>query len=64
MYLRLPSGAPFAGVPFSMVEEYRLGRPYPRVELLPLWIDSMVGVALFALPTILRRRARAAGTAG
>ncbi|MBI2773449.1 MAG: hypothetical protein HYX56_03020 [Chloroflexi bacterium] len=63
MYYTLRAGAPFAGLPVPIVVRDESNVVAPRVGLLALWIDSMVGAALFAVPHVLRRRARAGQTA-
>lgn len=55
MYFTLPTGTPFAGLPVPIaIRHPRID--YPRVALLALWIDCMVGAAVFAVPSMLRRR--------
>lgn len=58
MYFAMLAGVPFAGLPIPIAT-----REASSVGLVALWVDCMIGAALFAVPHMLRRPARAAQTA-
>jgi hypothetical protein len=57
MYFTMRQGVPFAGLPVPIAVRDPLVDA-PRIGLIALWLDTMAGAMLFALPSVLRTRAR------
>jgi hypothetical protein len=55
MYIGLRAGLPFAGVPIPIALRDDFVA-YPPVQLIALWVDCLVGAAVFVMPSFLRAR--------